>query len=89
MKKVEKIFFNPAEAHAIAMGLARIMEDMDAIKKNGYENTPWTPEARKMQAEIVAACRSAANKLEKFAGIKCELPPYNNGDENEFLTKQS
>lgn len=87
--KVERIFFNPAEVSAIGMGLARIMEDMNAMKKNGYENTPWTPEARKIQADIMAACRSAANKLEKFAGYKCELPPYGNGDEDEFLTKQS
>ena len=87
--KVERIFFNPAEVSAIGMGLARIMEDMNDMKKNGYENTPWTPEARKIQADIMAACRSAANKLEKFAGYKCELPPYIDGDENEFLTKQS
>jgi hypothetical protein len=87
--KVERIFFNPAEVSAIGMGLARIMEDMNAMKKNGYENTPWTPEARKIQADIMSACRSAANKLEKFAGYKCELPPYENGDEDEFLTKQS
>jgi hypothetical protein len=87
--KVERIFFNPAEVAAIGMGLARVMEDMNAMKKNGYENTPWTPEARKIQADMMAACRSAANKLEKFAGYKCELPPYEDGDENEFLTKQS
>jgi hypothetical protein len=87
--KVERIFFNPTEVSAIGMGLARIMEDMNAMKKNGYENTPWTPEARKIQADIMNACRSAANKLEKFAGYKCELPPYIDGDEDEFLTKQS
>lgn len=87
--KVERIFFNPAEVSAIGMGLARIMEDMNAMKRDGYENIPWTPEVRKIQADIMAACRSAANKLEKFAGYKCELPPYENGDEDEFLTKQS
>lgn len=31
--------------------------------------------------------RSAANKLEKFAGVQCKLPPYNPGDENEFLNQ--
>ena len=87
--KAEKIYFNPAEVTAISMGLARVIEDINAIKKGEYVNTPWTPEARKIQAEILAACQSAANKIEKFAGVKCELPPYENGDENEFLTKQS
>lgn len=87
--KVERIFFNPAEVSAIGMGLARIMEDMNAMKSNGYENTPWTPEARKIQHSIMKACQSAATKLEKFANYKCELPPYNEGDEDDFLTKQS
>lgn len=87
--KVERIFFNPAEVTAIGLGLARVMEDLDAIKKGDNANIPWTPETRKMQAEILTACRSAANKLEKFAGYKCDLPPYEAGDEDEFLTKQS
>jgi hypothetical protein len=82
--KPEKIYFNPNEVNAIAMGLARIMED---IKAN--ELQPWTPEMRKITKEILTAARSAAHKLEKFTGVKCELPPYNEGDENEFLTKQS
>lgn len=87
--KVEKIFFNPAEVTAIGLGLARVIEDFDAIKKGENANIPWAPEFRKMQGEILSACRSAAHKLEKFAGYKCELPPYEEGDEDEFLTKQS
>ncbi len=87
--KSEKIYFNPAEVTAISMGLARIIEDINAMKKGDYINTPWTPEARKIQSEIMNASRSAAAKLEKFAGIKCDLPPYETGDEDEFLTKES
>lgn len=87
--KVEKIFFNPAEVTAIGLGLARVIEDLGAIKKGDNANIPWTPETRKIQDNILAACRSAAHKLEKFAGYKCELPPYEHGDEDEFLTKQS
>lgn len=82
--KAEKIYFNPNEVQAIAMGLARIMEDIEVNKLQ-----PWTSETRKIQSEILAATRSAAAKLEKFTGVKCDLPPYNPGDENEFLTKQS
>jgi hypothetical protein len=87
--KIEKIYFNPNEVMAIGLGLARVIEDIQAIKRGEYVNTPWTPEARKIQSEILTACQSAANKIEKFAGHKCNLPPYENGDENEFLTKQS
>lgn len=85
MKSVQ-IFFNPDEVKIISMGLAYILEDFNS--KN-IQQQPWTPDARKAQKEMVTAARSAAAKLEKFAGVKCELPPYNDGDENEFLTKES
>ncbi len=62
------------------MGLARVIEDL-----NTHQDQPWTPEARKMRKEIVTAANSAAGKLEKFAGVKCNLPPYNTGDEAEFF----
>lgn len=87
--KVERIYFSPNEAIAISMGLARVIEDLNEIKKGDNSNIPWTPEARKHQAEILNACQSAARKLEKFASIECKLPPYEPGDEDEFLTKQS
>lgn len=87
--KVERIFFSPNEVMAIGLGLTRIIEDMNAMKQGNNVNLPWTPEARKIQKDMLAACQSAAAKLEKFAGYKCELPPYVDGDEDEFLTKQS
>jgi hypothetical protein len=82
--KPEKIYFNPDEVEVIAMGLAIIMQDYEATKQ-----LPWDPVARKTQAETIASARSAAAKLEKFAGIKCDLPPYDEGDENKFFTKES
>jgi hypothetical protein len=87
--KPEKIYFNPKEVMAISMGLGRVIEDINAMKKGEYVGIPWTPEARSILADILEACQSAASKLEKFAGVKCELPPYEEGDENEFLTKES
>lgn len=87
--KVDRIYFSPQEAIAISMGLARVIEDLNEIKKGDNSNIPWTPEARKQQSDILNACQSAARKLEKFAGIECKLPPYERGDEDEFLTKQS
>jgi hypothetical protein len=84
MANSAQIFFNPHEVAAISMGLARVIEDL-----NTHQDQPWTPEARKMRKEIVTAANSAARKLEKFAGVKCNLPPYNTGDEAEFFTKES
>lgn len=81
-----QIYFNPKEVHILAMGLASVMETLNEAKD---PSIPWTPEARKDQADMASAAKSAASKLERFAGAKCSLPPYNPGDENEFLTKQS
>lgn len=89
MIKPKHIFFNSAEAAVLGMGLATLITDLNEMKKPEYIDVPWTPEARKAQKEMVETAQSAASKLEKFAGIKCNLPPYNPGDENEFFTKQS
>lgn len=83
--KVERIYFRPDEVRALAMGLGMIIDTFNSQNPD----TPWTPEARKYQKEIVGATKSAAEKLEKFTGIKCDLPPYFPGDETEFLTKES
>lgn len=69
------------------MGLGMIIHDFSEVDKD--DSIPWTPEARKFKKEIMTAVLSAAAKIEKFTGIKCEVPPYKDGDENEFLTKES
>lgn len=86
--KMEKIYFNPDEVKAIALGLGRIIDDYKELDKT-QPYIPWTPEARKMKVQILNASRTAAAKLEKFTGIKCDLPEYQPGDEDEFLTKES
>jgi hypothetical protein len=40
--KPEKIYFNPDEVRAIALGLGRVIDDINEMKKNGWENTPWS-----------------------------------------------
>ena len=75
------------EVAAIAMGLALVIENMEEIKKNPA--IPWTPEARKMQKEIIQSAKSAPAKIEMVSGFECRLDSYRDGDENEFLTKQS
>jgi len=80
----EKIYFNREEVAVLAMGLASILEDFKVS-----DGLPWTPEARKYKKDISAAAKSAAAKLEKFGGVKCDLPEYKPEDENEFFTKES
>lgn len=83
------IFFTPKEAAVIAMGIGMILSDMADVNNGKTGLYPWTPEARKDFKDIYAAAQSAANKLEKFAGVNCTLPPYEEGDEDNFLTKES
>lgn len=80
----QSIYFNPREVLAIAMGLGLIIDDFNSTKE-----MPWNPEARKDQLEILAAVKSAAAKLEKFTGVKCDLPPYIDGEEKDYFTKPS
>lgn len=89
MNNKQQIYFNPKEVRIIALGIGRIIDDINEMKKGEYAHIPWTPDTRKDFSDMMANARSVAAKLEKFTGIKCELPEYNDGDENEFLTKES
>lgn len=78
---------NPHEVLAIGLGLSRLLEEMDEIKKDVA--IPWTPEERKRQKEIYDNAKSAAFKIEKLTGFEFKLDAYIDGDEKEFLTKES
>ena len=80
------IYLTMEEYRAVQLGLGRIIEDLTKPKMDMY---PWTPEVRKFKKEIVTAANTAAAKIEKVTGVKAELPEYEEGDEDEFLTKQS
>lgn len=78
---------SPNEIVVIQMALSGLIEDMEAV--SGNPNFPFTPDARKSQREILTAAKSAMDKLEKVSGNVVQLDPYKEGDEDEFLTKQS
>lgn len=78
---------SPFEVMAIGLGLSRIIEDIEETKND--PRLPFTPEARRIQKEIYDSAKSAAMKIEKITGFECKLDAYVDGDENEFLTKQS
>lgn len=86
---MEKIYFNHKEATLLGMALAAMIEDLQETTKGSLALKPWSPESRKEFNEMIVNAKSAANKLEKFAGIKCTLPEYREGDEQGFFTKES
>ena len=77
----------PEEALIIQMALTTFIEDMDAASKN--INFPFTPEARKDQKDMLSCAKSALGKIALASGKLIKLDPYQEGDESEFLTKQS
>lgn len=82
---VPRIYFTKDEARAIGMGLSNVI---DGIKKVITDpRYPWTAEAKKIQLDILKNCTSAADKLYKFTGVKAVIRDYEEGDEDEFLTK--
>lgn len=82
-----QIYLTREEAAALQMALSGLLEDFKKCAQ--MPEIPWTPEARKYMKDITAAANSAADKIERFTGLKKGLPPFNPGDENEFLTKPS
>lgn len=79
----------PHETKIIILALVQLIEDMDGASKNTDFN--FTPDARKDMKEMLSAAYSAKKKLEVIVnkGVAFQLDPYVEGDEKEFLTKES
>jgi hypothetical protein len=83
----QSFFLKPDEGQFLAMAVVGTLEQLEKSSKNQLIN--WNPEARKYFREMLAAGKNLRIKLEKLGFDTRELPPYIDGDENEFLTKQS
>lgn len=84
-----KEIFTPAEIKILILGLVTVQEDLETGSKNQQYN--FTPEARKDMKDMLDAANSARKKLEGVVnkGIAFEVAQYEEGDEKDFLTKQS
>ncbi len=78
---------SPKEVAITQMALSGLIEDLEAVSTN--PSYPFTPDARKDQKDMLTAARSAMKKLADTSGMEVKLDPYKEGDEDEFLTKQS
>lgn len=81
------LFLKPDEARLLSMAVVSMIEQLTATSKNQKIN--WNPAARKDFKDMLAAGESLRIKLKKLDFDMRDLPPYLDGDENEFLTKQS
>lgn len=77
----------PDEVAVIQMALSGMIQDLEEVGKD--PTIPFTPQARKDQREILTAARSAHSKIALASGAEVKLDKYEEGDEQEFFTKQS
>lgn len=83
----KQLYLKPEEGKFLSMAVVRMIEDLKETSQNQIIN--WAPDARKQLKEMLTAGESLRQKLVKLGFDMRELPPYIDGDENEFLTKQS
>jgi hypothetical protein len=77
----------PNEVAVIQMSLDSMIQDMETVSKN--QKIPFTPESRKDIRDILNYAKSALAKIAIASGKLIKLDPYHEGDEKEFLTKES
>ena len=75
------------EVAVIQMALGAIIQDTEEISKD--PEIPFTPDARKDMSDILENAKSALSKIVLASGSEVKLDPYVEGDENDFLTKES
>lgn len=77
----------PDEVIITQMALSGLIEDLEDVSSN--PQYPFTPDARKDQKQMLSCAKSALEKIAKTSGRLVQLDPYKEGDEKEFLTKES
>lgn len=85
--KGEHLYLKPEEARFLSLAVVDMIEQLQNMSQNPTIN--WNPEARKDLKNMMAAGNSLRTKLKKLGFDMRELPPYTEGDEKEFLTKES
>ena len=77
----------PKEITVIQIALGGVIEDIDIAMKD--TRIPFPPEIRKDMRDILTNAKSAFFKIQKTSGHFVQMDPYVEGDEKDFLTKQS
>ncbi len=83
----KQLFLKPEEAKFLSMAVVAKIEELHISSQNQLIN--WNPEARKMLKEMIEAGKTLKIKMEKIGIDMRPLPPFEDGDQDEFITKQS
>jgi hypothetical protein len=81
------LFLKPNEGKFLSMAVVALIEQLHATSTN--PNLNWNPEVRKDLKEMREAGNSLRIKLEKLGFDMRDLPPYIDGEEKDYLTKES
>jgi hypothetical protein len=82
-----ELYLKPDEAKFLSMAVVALIEELNSTSKN--VNLNWNPETRKDLKDMIAAGSSLKVKLNKLGFDMRELPPYIDGEEKDYLTKES
>jgi hypothetical protein len=83
----KQLYLKPDEAKFLGMSVVTMLENLMDSAIDPELN--WTPETRKLLKEMIHAGTNLKIKLSGQGFDMRPLPPFENGDETEFLTKQS
>lgn len=89
MSKIESmnLYLKPEEQKFIAMAVVSLIEQLEETSTN--PNIPWNPETRKDLKDMRSAGEAVRIKLKKLGFDMRDLPPYIEGEEKDYLTKES
>lgn len=82
-----QLFLKPDEGKFLSMAVVGMIEDLRQSLQN--QSVPWNPESRKDMKDMLAAGESLRIKLKKLGFDMRDLPPYIDGEEKDYLTKES
>jgi len=85
--EAKNVFLKPNEGKFLSMAVVAKIEELEDTSKNQSIN--WNPETRKLLKEMLEAGKAVRIKLAKLGFNVSDLPPFIDGDENDFLTKES
>jgi len=84
---MNSLILTPKEINMMQMGLQLIIENNDMMSKT--QQIPFNPAARQIMKDIREIATSAIKKLQNVSGRAVIIEKYKEGDEEDFLTKES
>jgi len=83
----KNLYLKPKEVAFLSMAVLAMLEDLQATSTD--ININWNPEARSHIKDMLNSGKDLKLKMEKLGFDMKPLPPYESGEEKDYLTKMS